>query len=265
MTKQCKTLNQNPINKFSHIQINTNATLLEAISKIETNKIKSCFVADKDGKIIGVLVDGDIRRWLLKNPDKSPNQEIIAKHFSFKKFVYIFQNDFTFNNLCSLFNDEKIDIIPILNENKTLFNFITRVDFHFLLLNNIALKPNLTLHQKKNNLSISSRPWGFYKSLLFTKNVQSKLITLFPHQMISLQKHKRREEHWIVVYGKGKIILEDSIMKAYTGKYVFIPKGCKHRIINTSANQNLIFCEVQLGDYFGEDDIIRYEDKYNRR
>ncbi len=83
--------------------------------------------------------------------------------------------------------------------------------------------------------------------------------------MISLQKHTKREEHWVVVYGKGNIILEDSTIKAYTGKYVFIPKGCKHRIINTSANQNLIFCEVQLGNYFGEDDIIRYEDKYNRR
>ncbi len=63
---------------------------------------------------------------------------------------------------------------------------------------------------------------------------------------------------------KEKIILEDSILAVEQGRYVYIPKGCKHKVINSSINENLILAEVQLGDYFGEDDIIRYEDKYGR-
>ncbi|MBD5164948.1 cupin domain-containing protein [Helicobacter sp.] len=252
-------------NAIQNLSIKNCETLLDAISKIETNKIKAVFVADKNNKIIGCLVDGDIRRWLLKNPDKLPNKEIISQHFTFNNFTYILKDNFNFDNLASLFEDKKIDIIPILDENRLLFNFITRTNFHFLLLNNIALKPHFKPFLSKEMMhQISSRPWGFYKSILLTKNVQSKLITLFPYQMISLQKHKRREEHWIIVYGRGKIVLEDSSIDAYAGKYIFIPKGCKHRIINTGT-KNLVFCEVQLGDYFGEDDIIRYEDKYNRR
>lgn len=107
------------------------------------------------------------------------------------------------------------------------------------------------------------RPWGFYKSILLTKILQSKVIVVSPMQAISLQKHRHREEHWIIVYGQGEVILEDTKIQVYPGKYIFIPKGCKHRILNHSK-KNLIFFELQMGDYFGEDDIIRYEDKYNR-
>lgn len=108
------------------------------------------------------------------------------------------------------------------------------------------------------------RDLGVYKTTLLAKHVQSKIITVFPKGELSLQKHKRREEHWIIIKGEGKIILEDSILEVQQGRYIYIPKGCKHKVINSSYTDNLIFAEVQLGDYFGEDDIIRYEDKYGR-
>ncbi|WP_273213741.1 cupin domain-containing protein [Helicobacter rodentium] len=251
---------------FQFMQIRHCEAILSAICMIEKNKTKSVFVTNEKNQIIGILVDGDIRRWLIQNPNLHIQDESIKDHFAFKNFSYIFDDEFCFDKLNKIFTTNKIEIIPILNREKKLINFLTKDNFHFLLLNNLTLKPNFKFYQiSQNNQAIHSRPWGFYKSLLLTNNVQSKIITLFPKQMISLQKHTKREEHWVVVYGKGNIILEDSTIKAYTGKYVFIPKGCKHRIINTSANQNLIFCEVQLGNYFGEDDIIRYEDKYNRR
>lgn len=114
------------------------------------------------------------------------------------------------------------------------------------------------------DFEVFPRPWGFYKSTLLAEHVQSKIITVFPKGELSLQKHKKREEHWIIIKGEGKIILEDSILKVEQGRYVYIPKGCKHKLINSSLKENLILAEVQLGTYFGEDDIIRYEDKYGR-
>jgi len=72
------------------------------------------------------------------------------------------------------------------------------------------------------------------------------------------------EAIFLLQKGKGKVVLGESILDVYPGKYIYIPKGCKHQIINISENENLIFVEVQLGEYFGEDDIIRYKDKYNR-
>ncbi|HHE05988.1 MAG TPA: cupin domain-containing protein, partial [Epsilonproteobacteria bacterium] len=76
-------------------------------------------------------------------------------------------------------------------------------------------------------------------------------------------EHKRREEHWVIIKGKGKVVLGESLLDVYPGKYIYIPKGCKHQIIN-DGEENIIFSEVQLGEYFGEDDIIRYSDKYGR-
>ena len=112
---------------------------------------------------------------------------------------------------------------------------------------------------------IYNKPWGFYKSTLFTELAQSKVITVFAGEELSLQEHKKREEHWIIVKGNAKVVLGESELFLNAGKYVYIPKGVKHQIVNLSKDENLIFAEVQLGEYFGEDDIIRYKDKYNRK
>ena len=58
--------------------------------------------------------------------------------------------------------------------------------------------------------------------------------------------------------------LDDSVFEVHCGSSIYIPKGCKHRLTNTDDKENLIITEVQIGDYFGEDDIIRYEDIYGR-
>lgn len=69
----------------------------------------------------------------------------------------------------------------------------------------------------------------------------------------------------IVIKGEGEVTLGESVLHAYPGKYIYIPKGCKHRIKNVHQSENLVFSEVQLGSYFGEDDIIRYSDQYLRK
>ena len=126
------------------------------------------------------------------------------------------------------------------------------------------LKDDFTkLHGNEIDFEIFNKPWGFYKSTMLSKDVQSKVITVFPGEELSLQEHERREEHWIIIKGRGTVILDSSEFDALPGKYFFIPKGLKHQIIN-DGRENIIFAEVQLGDYFGEDDIIRYSDKYDR-
>ena len=81
---------------------------------------------------------------------------------------------------------------------------------------------------------------------------------------MSLQSHNHREEHWIEAHGNGTVQIEKSIINVSCGSSLFIPMGVKHRLTNTDKKENLIITEVQIGDYLGEDDIVRYEDIYGR-
>lgn len=107
------------------------------------------------------------------------------------------------------------------------------------------------------------RPWGDFEILRDTNHFKSKVIHVRPHSQISYQSHAKREEHWIITRGKGEVVLNDQIITIKAGSHVHIPVGAKHRIRNNS-DQLIEFVEVQLGTYFGEDDIVRYEDDYKR-
>lgn len=108
------------------------------------------------------------------------------------------------------------------------------------------------------------RPWGRYEVLQNQNHFKSKVINVKPLQQLSYQSHAKREEHWLITQGFGEVVLNDEIVPVKAGSYVFIPLGAKHRMRNTHATQNLQFIEVQLGQYFGEDDIQRYQDDYQR-
>ena len=108
------------------------------------------------------------------------------------------------------------------------------------------------------------RPWGSYISIAEGTNWQVKRINVKCGQSLSLQKHKYRAEHWVVV--SGSALVEVAGEKQYLNKNqtAFVPLGCKHRVSNP-GNEELILIEVQSGSYLGEDDIIRYEDNYGRK
>ena len=122
----------------------------------------------------------------------------------------------------------------------------------------------MTLKRWVVDTEIFPRPWGFYKTTVLNDYYQSKVISVKPGGQLSLQSHNHREEHWIVVHGTGEVRLDESVLQVHTGSSVFIPKGAKHRLKNLDEKENLIISEVQIGDYLGEDDIIRYEDIYGR-
>jgi mannose-1-phosphate guanylyltransferase/mannose-6-phosphate isomerase len=110
---------------------------------------------------------------------------------------------------------------------------------------------------------IDHRPWGWFESLIIDNGFQVKRICVSPNQALSLQSHKFRSEHWIVIEGTASISIDDNHFSLDAGKSVFIPRGAKHRLSNNGFHELLII-EVQLGKYLGEDDITRYEDNYSR-
>ena len=113
------------------------------------------------------------------------------------------------------------------------------------------------------------RPWGSYTELEKGERYRIKRITVQPGEKLSLQMHHHRSEHWIVVKGTAKIILENkdgSFMEFYKheNESAYVPKTTKHRLINTGKIP-LELIEVQVGEYVEEDDIVRYDDEYNRK
>jgi len=242
--------------------LNFKDTILDAIRKIENNKKGFLIIVDNNSHVVGTLTDGDIRRALLSG--KNLNSKIEGVYNKDYKFVYVHDD---FGQVVESFKSVKIEFLPILNSEKKLVNIITKKNMHVLLMEDIEFDMAydfLSLDDSILEQEIYNRPWGFYKSTFINKHSQSKIITVKPLQQLSLQKHLKREEHWIVIKGEGTVYLEESVKKIGVGDYVFIPKGCKHRLINTSDIDTLMLTEVQIGTYFGEDDIIRYKDVYGR-
>ncbi len=109
------------------------------------------------------------------------------------------------------------------------------------------------------------RPWGRYQVMSEGKGYKVKKITVEPNEAISMQMHKRRSEHWVVIKGTATVILSgDDERKVMRNESIYIPRQTKHKLINRE-NEVLEIIEVQNGDYLGEDDIIRFEDAYGRK
>ena len=112
-------------------------------------------------------------------------------------------------------------------------------------------------------MSNNTRPWGHYDVLLDTDYCKIKQITVKPNQRLSYQRHEKREEYWTIVKGQATVTLNDKKIDLSEGQQIHIPQHANHRIANKSS-EPLIFIEIQRGSYFGEDDIIRIKDDYNR-
>ena len=107
------------------------------------------------------------------------------------------------------------------------------------------------------------RPWGSYLVLDENTNYKIKRIEVHSGQRLSLQKHHHRSEHWIVVSGCAKVTRGDDVFFVNVNESTFIPVGQLHRLENPGKIP-LVIIEVQSGEYLGEDDIIRFDDDYDR-
>ena len=112
-------------------------------------------------------------------------------------------------------------------------------------------------------LETSQRPWGHYVVLADEPDHKVKRITVSPGKRLSLQRHQRRLEHWYFIAGEGLVTLGDEQIAVAAGSAVDIPLQTIHRIANPGT-ELLVLIEIQRGDYFGEDDIERFEDDFGR-
>jgi len=113
------------------------------------------------------------------------------------------------------------------------------------------------------NYYTEQRPWGQFKILLENENCKVKEIIVKPGQRLSYQRHQKRDEHWCITEGQAIVTLDDKELFVKAGSSLDILKNSKHRVFNT-GNSNLVFIEIQTGSYFGEGDIERFCDDYNR-
>lgn len=242
--------------------VSESVSVLEALKKINQNTKGFVIVRNKSGSVTGTLTDGDIRRAFIKGFSVSDSIENIYK----KEYRYLLYSE-GLSKAIDLFKSESIKFLPIVDERKELLNIITKSQMRALLLQDIHADLSydfLSLDEGIVDYEIFQRPWGFYKTTVMNDYFQSKVISVNPKSQLSLQSHNHREEHWIVAHGTGTVQLDQSVIEVHCGSSIFIPKGCKHRLTNTDEKETLIITEVQIGDYFGEDDIIRYEDIYGR-
>ena len=241
--------------------IESTSSVIDALKKIDDNK-KGFLVVLRSGRVVGTLTDGDIRRAFIAG---HALEDSISEIYT-QNCTVLHRNE-GLSKAIDLFKNVAIKFLPIVDENGSLVNIITKTQMHVVLLQD--LHADLTydfgaLDEGIVDYEIYQRPWGFYKTTVMNDYFQSKVISVNPKSQLSLQSHNYREEHWIVAHGNGTVQLDNSILNVACGSSIFIPKGCKHRLTNTDDKESLIITEVQIGDYFGEDDIIRYEDIYGR-
>lgn len=248
--------------KFSVFTVKENDGIIDALKKIDANRQGFVVVVDDEHRVLGVLTDGDIRRAIIKG---TMNADSIAMIYT--RNAKTVQTTDGFETVTELFKNQAIKFLPVIDEKGKLINLITKSQMHTLLL--LDIHADLTFDFSSLDASVIDheifhRPWGYYKTTVLNDYFQAKIISAKPGGQLSLQSHNHREEYWIVVHGTGTVQLDKSVKPVSCGSTIFIPLGCKHRLTNTDEKDSLIITEVQIGDYFGEDDIIRYEDVYGR-
>ena len=238
------------------------ACLDEALKIIDCNQKGFAVITDACEKAVGVLTDGDIRRAFIAG---ATTKDPVAGYCT-KAFTALKASD-SFDKAIDIFKDKRIKFLPVIGDDGRLSNILTKEQMHALLLQDISADLSYdfsTLDESIVDTEVFRRPWGFYKTTVYNDFYQAKVISVKPGGKLSLQSHRHREEHWVVVHGKGTVQIDGTFVNVSTGSSVFLPKGCRHRVTNTDAKENLIISEIQIGDYLGEDDIIRYEDIYGR-
>ena len=132
-------------------------------------------------------------------------------------------------------------------------------------LSNLQKQPEhgLTLYAD-GNYPRTEKPWGYFEILFETKFSKVKILSVDPGQMLSMQMHEHRSETWYVTQGIATVTKEDKKLELYPGENILIEQRERHRVQNF-GNEVLEIIEIQTGTYFGEDDIVRFEDMYGRK
>ena len=131
------------------------------------------------------------------------------------------------------------------------------------LVKDVVEKLKIDGHESARMHRTVHRPWGTYTVLEEAPHYKMKRIVVKPGAALSLQMHKHRSEHWVVVDGVAEVVNGEQTLRLEKDQSTYIPAGHKHRLSNP-GDRELLLIEVQTGEYLGEDDIVRFEDKYGR-
>jgi mannose-1-phosphate guanylyltransferase/mannose-6-phosphate isomerase len=241
--------------------VSSGETLHDALERLHTRPEKAVIVVDAVGRLEGVLDEAGLRGALLATgrlDARLSNLELprdCAIHV-----------DTPFDEVVGNTLATGAALVPVLDDRERVINAFTREQLHQWLAEDLPWDPrsDFTARGAGERPDAVTRPWGFYRSLLTTAFTQAKILSVAPGQELSLQKHFHREEYWTVVRGEGSFRLDDDRYTVRRGFTIHIPREAVHWIRNTHASEALILVEVQVGDYFGEDDIVRLSDKYHR-
>lgn len=243
-------------------QIGADDTLRDAMARIEQNTMGFLVVTDSNDHVLGVLTDGDVRRALL---DGCGLEDRVEQAYT--RGAQTVSTDADMATVANLLKDRRIHFVPVVDTEGRLANVITREQFNAFILEAGEFSATynfLALDPTEEEQHIYPRPWGFYKTVFLNQHTRAKVLCLYPQQMLSLQYHHHREEHWMVVSGQGEVTLGTSVKQVAPGDYIFIPQEVPHRLRNVSESETLMINEVQLGEAFDEEDIVRINDTYNR-
>ena len=231
-------------------------------NEFEKSKEISFDVAIMESTDLGVVLPlnadwSDIGSWdsLWKNEDKDNDGNVISGKVLAKEVTnsYLRSDNrlIVCNGVENLIVIETNDAILISNKTKSQ------------KIKDIVKELNEKGFPEANKHRRVHRPWGNYLSIAEDLKWQVKKIEVKPSAQLSLQMHKYRAEHWIVVKGIAKVSIDnkESILKE--NQSIFIPLGSKHRLSNPGKTP-LLLIEVQSGSYLGEDDIVRFKDDYGR-
>lgn len=198
---------------------------------------------------------------------------------SWDSFDEIIQKDQNGNSLSEkvIFSESKNSSIINFDNDETTFlavginnQCLIKSNNSILILNKKSTKSLKNIYQNiittNNNFNESKtiyRPWGFFKVIYENQLFKIKLITVLPDQCISLQYHKYRSEHWIVLEGEANVTRDNEIFDIKKNESTFIKKNQIHKIYN-KKKKNLVFLELQTGSCLEENDIFRIKDQYER-
>lgn len=150
-------------------------------------------------------------------------------------------------------------ILAVATDDAVLVADASRVQEVKAVVDFLSIKNVPQAHQHTRDY----RPWGWFESLVNMPGYQVKSLHVYPGAKLSLQSHQHRSEHWVVVCGTATVIRNEETITVGTNASVYINAGQKHRLSNDTSDL-LIVIEVQTGSYLGEDDIVRYDDVYDR-
>jgi mannose-1-phosphate guanylyltransferase len=192
--------------------------------------------------------------WEVSNPDSMGNvtRGDVMAHSTTGSYIHSETKLVTTVGVQDLIIVETDDALLVANKNESQ-------GIKELVQEMVLKKRTQVSHHRKVH-----RPWGWYDSLDFGEKFQVKRIQVKPLAKLSVQKHHRRAEHWVVVSGTAEVRNGDSTFLLNENESTYIPIGTIHSLRNPSETNPLEIIEVQTGTYLGEDDIVRYEDDYGR-